>query len=199
MIGVSCFFIIIKGIVFGDEKCGKWLTSIFASILTSVFLTQPLQVAFVTTFFVLLFRKSNDDQDFEYDHCDDGKPINRLRMPQWYNNKMKKKYPRIEHCLMNNLAKLDQQTIEEYKRKKEREKKAKNTLREIFLYLIFIWIVFIISFDKRDVRMFQYKTSLNKLFELDGSCKSEMCFNQVKIEAFFLFQSVRFLILSLFL
>ncbi len=69
--------------MFGDEKCGKWLTSIFTSILTSVLLTQPLQVALVTTFFVVLFRKSNDDQDLEYDHRDDGKPINKLKMPRW--------------------------------------------------------------------------------------------------------------------
>jgi hypothetical protein len=165
--------------MFGDEKCGKWLTSIFTSILTSVLLTQPLQVAMITTFFVLLFRKSNDDQDLEYDHRDDGKPINKLKLPQWKHDQLNKKN-RLEDDFMNNKTKLDEKTIEDYKKKIEREKKAKSTIKEVVLYLTFIWIIFIISFDKRDVRMFNYKTSLKKLFDLDEGCKSEeICFNQV--------------------
>lgn len=40
----STFFIVVKGITFGDDKCAKWLTSFVVSIITSVLLTQPLQV-----------------------------------------------------------------------------------------------------------------------------------------------------------
>ena len=43
-IGVSIFFIIVKGIEFGNDKVQKWLATILMSFLTSVFLTQPLQV-----------------------------------------------------------------------------------------------------------------------------------------------------------
>lgn len=50
---VSIVFIIFKGITFGDEKCGKWLSSFFISILSSCFLTQPLQVI------LLVFSKIN--------------------------------------------------------------------------------------------------------------------------------------------
>ena len=42
--GVSLFFVIIKGIEFGDEKVTKWLTSLIISFLSSILLTQPLQV-----------------------------------------------------------------------------------------------------------------------------------------------------------
>jgi len=42
--GVSLFFVVIKGIEFGQEKVTKWLTSLIISFLTSVLLTQPLQV-----------------------------------------------------------------------------------------------------------------------------------------------------------
>ena len=47
--GVSLFFVIVKGIEFGDEKVQKWLTSLLISFFTSLLLTQPLQV---TAFFV---------------------------------------------------------------------------------------------------------------------------------------------------
>ena len=43
-VAVSLLFVIIKGITFGDDKCRKWLTSFLFSILTSIFLTQPVQV-----------------------------------------------------------------------------------------------------------------------------------------------------------
>jgi hypothetical protein len=41
---VSLFFVIIKGIEFGDEKVQKWLTSLLISFLSSLLLTQPIQV-----------------------------------------------------------------------------------------------------------------------------------------------------------
>jgi hypothetical protein len=41
---VCLFFIIVQGITFGDDKVSKWLTSLLISLLTSIFLTQPLQV-----------------------------------------------------------------------------------------------------------------------------------------------------------
>lgn len=44
---VSIFFILVKGITFGDEKSAKWLTSFLVSILSSALLTQPLQVSII--------------------------------------------------------------------------------------------------------------------------------------------------------
>ena len=42
--GISIFFIIVKGISFGNDRCTKWLTSVIISLFTSVMFTQPLQV-----------------------------------------------------------------------------------------------------------------------------------------------------------
>lgn len=44
IVGVSCFFIAIKGILLGDETVQKWLTSFVSSIFSSVFVTQPIKV-----------------------------------------------------------------------------------------------------------------------------------------------------------
>ena len=41
---ISVFFVIVKGIEFGNEKVTKWLTSLVISFLSSMLLTQPLQV-----------------------------------------------------------------------------------------------------------------------------------------------------------
>ena len=42
--GVSLFFVVVKGIVFGDDKVAKWLTSLIVSFFASILLTQPLKV-----------------------------------------------------------------------------------------------------------------------------------------------------------
>jgi len=41
---VCLFFVLMKGITFGNETVTKWITSVVISFLTSVLLTQPLQV-----------------------------------------------------------------------------------------------------------------------------------------------------------
>jgi hypothetical protein len=79
IVGVSMFFIIIKGILFGDEKVGKWLTSFLVSVLASAFVTQPLQVILLSLFFVFLCRKANDANDLEYDHNDNGESFNKIK------------------------------------------------------------------------------------------------------------------------
>ena len=72
---VSVFFIIVKGISFGNERCTKWLTSVVISLFTSVLVTQPLQVFAITFVIVAIFRKANDSSDEEVDPEDNGGPI----------------------------------------------------------------------------------------------------------------------------
>jgi hypothetical protein len=46
LVALSLFFVIIKGIEFGNDKVTKWLTSLIVSFVSSLFLTDPLQVKF---------------------------------------------------------------------------------------------------------------------------------------------------------
>lgn len=43
--GVSIFFIVVRGIEFGDEKVQQWLVSILTGFCASILLTQPLKVS----------------------------------------------------------------------------------------------------------------------------------------------------------
>jgi hypothetical protein len=42
--GISMFFIIVRGIEFGDLKTQKWLTSLISGFFSSIFLIQPMKV-----------------------------------------------------------------------------------------------------------------------------------------------------------
>lgn len=50
---VSAAFVTFYGIMFQDIKCKKWITSMLISVVTSVFLTQPIKV---TNFIEKLFK-----------------------------------------------------------------------------------------------------------------------------------------------
>ena len=56
--GACLFFVVLKGIEFGNDKVTKWLTSLLISFLSSVLLTQPLQV-FLFLFFTSRFIKKS--------------------------------------------------------------------------------------------------------------------------------------------
>ncbi len=56
--GISTFFIIVRGIEFGDLKTQKWLTSLVSGFFSSILLIQPLKVSFYyyKLYFKMYFR-----------------------------------------------------------------------------------------------------------------------------------------------
>jgi len=75
---VVSFFIASKGISLGNNKTTEWLISVLASLFSSLFLTQPLQVFFTTFVLVALFRSYDDSSDTECDVTDTGGPIHKV-------------------------------------------------------------------------------------------------------------------------
>ena len=51
------------GIMFQDEKCRKWITSMLISFVTSIFLTQPIKVVLLALLFSLLCKETADEDD----------------------------------------------------------------------------------------------------------------------------------------
>ncbi len=67
---ISIFFIIIRGIEFGDVKTQQWLISIFTGFFSSVCLTQPLKIIGLAIFFACFCGKSDEDKEAT-EHLDD--------------------------------------------------------------------------------------------------------------------------------
>jgi phosphatidylglycerophosphate synthase len=64
MIVISMFFIIVRGIEFGDSKTQKWLTSVLTGFFSSILLTQPIKVEFVFFSNFILFEKCSFFKDY---------------------------------------------------------------------------------------------------------------------------------------
>ena len=139
---VSLFFIIVTGINFGDEKCRKWLTSFLVSILTSVLLTQPIQVALLSIFFVFLLRKKDQqDRDIEYDHLDDGKPLNKFQFVSKTGEEevdRTRTYVETPNC----------DIFFQQRKEKQMEKKAWSLIKKTAVYCIYLLVLFNVSTPK---------------------------------------------------
>lgn len=65
LILLSIFFIVIRGIEFGDQKSQQWLISILIGFFSSLFLSQPLKI-FVFSFIFILFCRKQNQEDEKY-------------------------------------------------------------------------------------------------------------------------------------
>jgi len=61
--GISIFFIIVRGIQFGDLKTQQWLISILSGFFSSIFLTQPMKILCLAIFFISFCPKTDDDKE----------------------------------------------------------------------------------------------------------------------------------------
>ncbi len=154
---VSIFFIIMQGISFGDDKCTKWLTSIMISFITSILLTQPIQVALVALFFVTIFRKSDEKNELEADE-DDGKELNKWKRPDYL----------TDFNAQNNNALIDdysQEALKELKKEQIKRNRSKQLIRELIFNAMFLWILFVVSYSNKDINSFNYKRAIENTFK----------------------------------
>lgn len=67
---LSIFFIIVRGIEFGDLKTQQWLTSIVTGFVSSILVTQPIKIVCLAIFFACFCRNSGDAEE-ENEYIDD--------------------------------------------------------------------------------------------------------------------------------
>ena len=63
LVALSMFFIIVRGIEFGDLKTQQWLASILTGFFSSILLTQPVKIIALAIFFACFCRNSNTDEE----------------------------------------------------------------------------------------------------------------------------------------
>ncbi|CAF0802441.1 unnamed protein product [Adineta steineri] len=158
IIAVSMFFIIVKGIIFGDLKTQKWLTSVFTGFFSSIILTQPIKILGLAVFFTLFCRNPNDDKEakeyidetnFELDGDEDYLHSNDFSL---ISNSSK----RITRLNENEVAFLREQRLKELQ--------MWSIIREFIIYAIFLTLLCIISFSNHTQNSFYQTDHLQKYF-----------------------------------
>ncbi len=103
------FFIIIRGIEFGDLKTQKWLTSVLSGFFSWILLTQPLKVLALTIFFAFLCRNKNVDQEAG-EHMN----IDHLDLPNYEEENVVKKWKDGRTIRLEEVQAFPQITTESY-------------------------------------------------------------------------------------
>ncbi|CAF0876239.1 unnamed protein product, partial [Brachionus calyciflorus] len=155
--GVSVFFIAMQGINLGDEKVRKWLTSFLVSVVSSVFLTQPIKIVLTAFVVILICRKSNDIADTQHDGDEDDLTFENKR--QLNKDQRFEKYR--EYTISVDAGKLSQDEINEARKNRESEVMFWKMVKEVTGFFIFMMILFVFSYSTRDPNAFHYKSQIS--------------------------------------
>uniref|UniRef100_A0AAQ6AF67 Polycystic kidney disease 1 like 2a n=1 Tax=Amphiprion ocellaris TaxID=80972 RepID=A0AAQ6AF67_AMPOC len=144
---VSGYFTMLYGLNFGKERSISWLVSMIVSFFQSLLLIQPLKVLCIAIFFALVIKKV-DEEDFQNvafvkSDCKDQQMTRRdagLYVPP----------PPAD--------------IEKMRRNRILEQKAFALLREILIYMGFLWMLLLVAYGQRDPNAFLLNKHIRKSF-----------------------------------
>ncbi|CAF0859705.1 unnamed protein product [Rotaria sordida] len=158
MIAVSIFFIIARGIQFGDLKMQKWLTSILTGFFSSILLTQPIKIVCVAIFFACFCRNSYDDKeasefidenqiDLDYDE----EYLHSIEGDILFSSPSSKTINRLNK---NEIAYAREQRLKEIQ--------MWSIIQELITYFIFLILICVITYSNREQNSFFQVQHLRK-------------------------------------
>ena len=159
IIGVSIFFILVRGIEFGDLKSQKWLTSVLTGIFSSIFCTQPIKIICLVIFFICFCRKSEDAKE-ENEYIDQ-------RSFQIDSNEISvhSKNESIFVCRSSKqVNRLNEGEIVYARQQRLKTVQMWSIIKEFVSYSIFLILICLITFSNRDSRSFYQVNHLRKSF-----------------------------------
>ncbi|CAF4364101.1 unnamed protein product, partial [Adineta steineri] len=157
---MNVFFIIVRGIEFGDVKTQQWLTSVLTGFFSSVILTQPIKIICLVIFFICFCRNSKDEketseyinEDDEFNISNDEEYLHSLEYQSLFSPSLKS----INRLNENEIANARDQRLKEIQMWK--------IIREFLIYFIFALLVFIITYSNREQHSFLQVNHLRTYF-----------------------------------
>ena len=145
IIAVSIFFIIVRGIEFGDLKTQQWLTSILTGLFSSVLISQPIKIICIAIFFAFFCRNSTDTKE-ENEYIDD----DRIEID---NDHSTYSSPQVSRS-SKSINRLTEKELAYAREQRLKEIEMWSIIREFALYAIFLTLICLITFSNRDERSF---------------------------------------------
>ncbi|UJR16862.1 hypothetical protein I4U23_003760 [Adineta vaga] len=161
LVGMSAFFLIVRGIEFGDLKTQKWLISIISGFFSSIFLTQPIKILTLTLFFAFFCRKSNDDKEAT-EYLNDNE-ISLDQNEEYLHENKKSLF--ISRTSSIHRSRLTEGEIAFARERRLKEIQMWSILRELFLYLIFFSSLSVIVYSQSQYNSFLQVDHLQKYFD----------------------------------
>ncbi|XP_073715516.1 polycystin-1-like protein 2 [Misgurnus anguillicaudatus] len=138
--GVSAYFTMLYGLTYGRDRSISWLISMVVSFFESLFITQPVKVLGFAVFFALVL-KSVDQEEYE-DGLVEG-ALARTDDPD-----------AVRIGRRNSTCSFYQPPpptdIEKMRNNMIKEQKVFALIREILIYVGFLWMLLLVAYSQRD-------------------------------------------------
>ncbi|XP_008278370.1 polycystic kidney disease protein 1-like 2 [Stegastes partitus] len=148
---VSGYFTMLYGLNFGKERSISWLVSMIVSFFQSLLLIQPLKVLCMAVFFALI--KKVDEEDFQ-----------NVAFVGNDRNPGDCKDQQIIRRDAGLYAPPPPADVEKMRRNRILEQKAFALLREILIYMGFMWMLLLVAYGQRDPNAFFLNKHIRKSF-----------------------------------
>ncbi|CAF1533194.1 unnamed protein product, partial [Adineta steineri] len=161
IIAISIFFIIVRGIEFGDVKTQQWLTSVLTGFFSSVIFTQPIKIICLAIFFICFCRNSKDDketseyinEDDEFNISNDEEYLHSLEYHSLFSSQSRKSINRLNE---NEIVYARDQRLKEIQ--------MWAIIREFIICFTFAILVFVITYSSREQHSFFQVSHLRAYF-----------------------------------
>ncbi|CAF3624741.1 unnamed protein product [Adineta steineri] len=160
IIVISIFFIIVRGIEFGDVKTQQWLTSVLTGFFSSVIFTQPIKIICLAIFFICFCRNSKEEKETsEYINEDDEFNISN---DEEYLHSLE--YQSLFSPSLKSINRLNENEVVYARDQRLKEIQMWSIIREFLIYFIFAILVFIITYSNREQHSFYQVNHLRAYF-----------------------------------
>uniref|UniRef100_A0A3P8P2S4 Polycystic kidney disease 1 like 2a n=1 Tax=Astatotilapia calliptera TaxID=8154 RepID=A0A3P8P2S4_ASTCA len=145
---VSGYFTMLYGLKFGKPRSISWLVSMVISFFQSVLLIQPLKVLCFAIFFALVIKKV-DEEDFQ-------------------NVQFERNHRNIGEQMFVRYGSVYEPPpladVEKMRRNRMLEQKAFALIKEILIYMGFLWMLLLVAHGQRDPNAFYLNTHIKQSF-----------------------------------
>ncbi|CAF1353863.1 unnamed protein product [Adineta ricciae] len=162
---VSIFFIIVRGIEFGDMKSQQWLTSVLSSFFSSIFLTEPIKILSLGIIFAFFCRKSTNEDEEMKEYFDE----NQLML----NKDEENLHSSIEIIPSTRPKRLTSNEIACARQIRLRELQMWKIIREIIFYICFLSLLSVIVYSNHNENASFQVQHLRKSFQMKFSTVNE--------------------------
>ncbi|KAL6468941.1 hypothetical protein MHYP_G00224650 [Metynnis hypsauchen] len=138
--GVSAYFTMMYGLTYGKERSISWLISMVVSFFESLFITQPVKVLGFAVFFALVLKRVDQEEygdvPIEGDLANSNDPDS-VRIAR-----------RDSKCSFYQPP--PPSDIEKMRSNMIKEQKVFALIREILIYVGFLWMLLLVTYGQRD-------------------------------------------------
>ncbi|CAF1309622.1 unnamed protein product [Rotaria magnacalcarata] len=157
---ISIFFIIVRGIEFGDLKTQKWLASLLSGFFSSIFLIQPIKIIILTLLFAVFMRHKNEDEQAAEFIDDDNIELNDDE-EYLHSIQTESSFTYRSQTRANRLDKVD---IARARDRRVKEIQMWSIIREAFTFFVFLSLLYTITYTNVNDNAFYQVNHLQKFF-----------------------------------